>query len=68
MINRNTVTLNSKLIYADESLIDYVIMHELCHFKFKNHDRDFYALLSRICPDWKARKKLLGNKYIYYVR
>lgn len=68
MINRNTVVLNSKLIYADESLIDYVILHELTHFKFKNHDKDFYSLLTYLCPDWKARKKLLTSKYIYYVR
>ena len=68
MINRNTVVLNSRLIYADESLIDYVICHELSHFKFKNHDRDFYAMLTYLCPDWKERKKLLGTKYIYYVR
>ncbi|MDE6757786.1 MAG: M48 family metallopeptidase [Clostridia bacterium] len=68
MINRNTVVLNSKLIYADESLIDYVILHELTHFKYKNHDKDFYALLTYLCPDWKARKKMLSNKYIYYER
>ena len=68
MINRNTVVLNSKLIYADESLIDYVILHELSHFKFKNHDKDFYSLLTYLCPDWKQRKKLLTNKYIYYTR
>ncbi|MBD5086613.1 MAG: M48 family metallopeptidase [Clostridiales bacterium] len=68
MINRNTVVLNSRLIYADESLIDYVICHELSHFKFKNHDKDFYAMLTYLCPDWKERKKLLGTKYIYYVR
>ncbi|MDE7079504.1 MAG: M48 family metallopeptidase [Clostridia bacterium] len=68
MINRNTVVLNSKLIYADESLIDYVILHELTHFKYKNHDKDFYALLTYLCPDWKERKKTLSNKYIYYER
>ena len=68
MINRNTVVLNSKLIYADESLIDYFILHELTHFKYKNHDKDFYALLTYLCPDWKERKKTLSNKYIYYER
>lgn len=67
MINKNTVTLNSKLIYADVALLDYVILHELCHFKFKNHDKDFYALLGKLCPNWKEYRKALGDGvYIYY--
>ncbi|MDE6189190.1 MAG: M48 family metallopeptidase [Clostridia bacterium] len=66
MITKKTVTLNSKLIYADASLIDFVILHELCHFKYKNHDKDFYTLLSRLCPRHKECRKALTNKIIYY--
>ena len=37
-----TVTLNTLLIHKDVTLIDYVIIHELCHFKFMNHSKDFW--------------------------
>ncbi len=66
MIGEKTVTLNFKLIYADISLLDYVILHELCHFRYRYHDKGFYSLLSTICPDWKERMKRLNNNYIYY--
>ena len=66
MIGKKTVTLNTKLIYAHTELIDFVILHELCHFKYKNHDKDFYALLSKVCPRHKECRKALTNKYIYY--
>jgi len=53
------VTLNSRLIHLDPALIDYVIAHELCHLQIMNHSRTFWALLSRLLPDWKARRTAL---------
>ncbi len=50
------MTLNVKLIKAPRSCIEYVVTHELCHFKFRNHDARFFAALSQVLPDWAARK------------
>lgn len=67
MINKNTVVLNSKLIYADIKFVDYVIMHELCHFYHKNHDYDFYRMLASLCPCHRQLKKELNHGgYISY--
>lgn len=67
MINKNTVVLNSKLIYADIKYVDYVIMHELCHFYHKNHDHDFYRMLASLCPCHRQLKKDLNHGgYISY--
>ncbi len=55
----NVITLNPKLIQASEDLIDYVILHELCHLVEPNHSARFYALLRRVLPDWEARKDAL---------
>jgi hypothetical protein len=52
----NNLTLNPRLIQAPRSSIEYVILHELCHLKFRSHNRDFYNYLERILPDWKDRK------------
>lgn len=56
----NKIILNSNLIYLGLEYIDYVILHELCHFKEKNHSPRYYALLASLCPDYKAIRKRLN--------
>ncbi len=58
---KGRITLNLKLIYVPKDLIDYVVIHELCHLKEHNHSRAFYGLLDRILPDWQKRRELLNN-------
>jgi predicted metal-dependent hydrolase len=55
-----TVTLNLRLIHLDMALIDYVIMHELCHLIEHNHSKRFYALLTCKMPDWQKRRDQLN--------
>lgn len=61
--SRGRITLNSELIKLDPRIIDYVIMHELCHIKFHNHGPDFHRLLGELVPDYKLLRKEL-RKYI----
>jgi predicted metal-dependent hydrolase len=56
------ITLNLKLIQVDEALIDYVIVHELCHLIEHNHSKHYYALLSRMMPDWEERRQRLNEE------
>lgn len=54
-----TVTLNTDLIHKDVTLIDYVIIHELCHFKHMNHSSSFWKEVEKYYPYYKlARKRL----------
>jgi hypothetical protein len=55
------VLLNLRLIQAPKKLIDYVVMHELCHLKEHHHGTAFYALLDRAMPDWRERRQLLNE-------
>ncbi|MFH1634708.1 MAG: SprT family zinc-dependent metalloprotease [Chloroflexota bacterium] len=55
------ITLNFKLTQVPKRLIDYVIVHELCHLVKPNHSGEFYTLLSRIMPDWDARREKLNS-------
>ena len=58
---KKIVTLNTELIKKDIDLIDYVIVHELCHFFEANHSKNFWALVSQAFPNYKeARKRLRG--------
>lgn len=55
------MTLNLQLIHVDLHLIDYVIMHELCHLKYQNHGRKFYDLQSEFVPNYKDLKRKLNG-------
>lgn len=50
---------NWKLILAPESIIEYVIAHELCHLKVPNHSKRFWQLVETVIADWKLRRKWL---------
>lgn len=56
---KGQITLNTRLYYAPRECLDYVALHELCHFVHPNHSPAFHALLTALMPDWKARKKRL---------
>lgn len=56
---KKTVTLNTELLKKDIELLDYVIIHELCHFFEGNHSKNFWELVQQAYPNYKeARKKL----------
>ena len=54
-----SITLNTELIHKDVSLIDYVIIHELCHFKHMDHSENFWNEVKKYYPYYKlARERL----------
>jgi len=55
----NNINLNYLLIQAPMNVIDYVIVHELCHTTHKNHSKYFWQLVSSILPNYKASKSWL---------
>ena len=57
------VGLNVQLIKADRDCIEQVVLHELAHFVHYDHGEGFYALLGKLMPDWKERKKRLETSY-----
>lgn len=46
---RNDISLSIRLMKLPDYLIDYIILHELCHTIHKNHGADFHALLDKVC-------------------
>ena len=60
------ITLNLRLVQVPKHLIDYVIVHELCHLKVHNHSPDFFALLDRVLPDWRERRQALNAMDVAY--
>ena len=64
-IARNAVTFNFYLLKARMPYIDYVVLHELVHFLYPNHSKQFYAFLSNYMPDWKERKQILDQDVVH---
>lgn len=55
------ICLNSELVRLDTELLDYVIVHELCHLQEFNHSPRFYALMSRYFPHWLHCRQRLAE-------
>lgn len=62
MPKRNKVKFNLSLIKTPIPCIEYVVVHELAHFKHPNHSKDFYRFVEMFMPDWKERKKRLNGE------
>lgn len=56
------LTFNYRLAMAPIEVIDYVIIHELCHLHHMNHDRSFWRLVGSIMPDYKEKEDFLARQ------
>lgn len=67
LAKKGIITLNKRLLEAPRNCIEYVVMHELCHFIQPNHSKHFYSFLTMLMPDWKERKVLLEKTAAYWL-
>lgn len=56
---RGDIQLNWQLIQASQNIIDYVIIHELCHLKQHNHSAAFWALVAQFDPNYHDHQRWL---------
>jgi hypothetical protein len=56
---RGNLRFNWRIIQAPRRLVDYVVVHELVHLVYPDHDRDYWALLGRAMPDYERRREAL---------
>lgn len=57
--SRGTLSFNWKLMLAPPVVLDYVVVHELCHRKEMNHSKRFWALVEQTMPGYKEHRKWL---------
>jgi predicted metal-dependent hydrolase len=58
----NDININWLLIMAPKEVLEYVVVHELCHIKVKNHSSQFWALVAEHLPDYKSRRLWLKQQ------
>ncbi|WP_404383211.1 M48 family metallopeptidase [Caenispirillum salinarum] len=63
------VNLNWHLIFSPKTVLEYAVVHELCHLRHRNHDKAFWHLVGSILPDWESRKAWLdSNEHFLNLR
>ena len=55
------INLNWHLIFAPKPVLEYAVVHEMCHLKLRNHEPEFWNLVGRVLPDWEVRKAWLDK-------
>jgi hypothetical protein len=56
-----TLSFNWRLVLAPFEVLDYVVVHELCHMREANHSGRFWKLVEARRPDWRAHKDWLDE-------
>ena len=56
---KNSISLSCFLVKLPFEVIDYVIIHELCHIKHKNHSKTFWQEVKNHCPEYKQMVRIL---------
>ena len=57
--SKGNLNFNCLLMRTPQEIVDYVVVHELCHLKEMNHSPRFWAEVEKIFPDYKERRKWL---------
>lgn len=58
---KDELLFNWRCVMAKANVLDYIIVHEMCHMYHKNHSKEFWELLASIMPDYESRKEWLKN-------
>ena len=61
MTSKKNVYFSSRLIMLPEDKVDAIIVHELCHMKYKNHNKQFYDLVEKYISNYKEIDKRLNK-------
>jgi predicted metal-dependent hydrolase len=58
---KKILIFNKNLEYLPKELIKHVVIHEMCHLIVKNHNKEFWVLISKLDPNFKENIKLLAG-------
>ena len=56
-----TIHINWNLIFSPKPVMEYAVVHEMCHLRYRDHGEDFWGLVEAILPDYRERKHWLDK-------
>jgi predicted metal-dependent hydrolase len=59
---KNALSFSARLMLRDSDLVDYVVVHELAHIRYKNHAQAFHALIEKTLPGHRQLEKRLHGR------
>ena len=57
--SKGNINFNWRLLMAPGKVLDYVVVHELCHLAYMNHSGAFWGLVEELLPDYGERRRWL---------
>jgi len=60
---KGNISLNAKLLFFPPEIVEYVMIHELCHLREMNHSAAFWREVTSFLPDWKTRRSSLKKLF-----
>ena len=55
------ITINPDIVIYSKDIIEYIVLHEFCHLKYKNHTKSFYNMLKTYMPNYEEKAKELNG-------
>lgn len=59
--SKGNLNFHYRIVFLPEPLVDYLIVHELCHLGQMNHSKAFWDLVEKTIPDYSIRQNMLRN-------
>ena len=60
------ITINPKIVMFHRDVIDYIVLHEYCHLKYKTHSKYFYRMIENYEPNFEKYEKILETSLFQY--
>lgn len=60
--SKGNLNFNWKVVKKPLEVIDYLVVHEMCHLLYMNHSRQFWQKVESVLPDYRERKRLLMSE------
>lgn len=57
----NKIMINPEIVKYDREVIDYIVLHEYCHLKYKSHCKSFIKMLEKYEPNYKKYERIVAN-------
>ena len=57
----NIIYINEKMMMYSPEIIRYILLHEFCHLRYKNHTKSFYQMIETYMPQYKEYVDEIGN-------